>query len=671
MAWRSDSVYELRPDGASSNGMGFSTALGGTDYSQQTAPQISVTDGVTNGTTTVTSASANFTVAIVGNGINIAGDSLYQILSVGSTTSITVDRATANGGAGRTMKVGGAGTIQNAAGGFDPEVYGVFASGMKMWVRRTNAAGVLTPYNKTPGGTPGLTVTGSQVNPVTTEGYGAVRGDGGFAVLNFPGWPFNISGSFNIARNLQISTVSGTQETVVVSGSQCHLENIICDPGTSNSPSLANGGNNNVLRRVWAKGPSSAGGGNPSGDLSGTANLYEYCEFSGSVAHEGVRLNTDATFLGCIFRDNFLDGVQQNNLPGVTSQFKGCIFWNNGRDGLRLVNGVTGVMDVFVEGCIFGMNAGYDLDYTPADISANTGAIEWAKNQLRCNEFFTTGLGRYHNLPAGADDLTLGVNPFISSATGNFMLNTLSTGGSLVSGSVCITTFADGLNTANSIAGFYGVTPAPPPPTDVVTMRNLWRELTNERNLIVVPDSVVDIYLDFGIQEFYRRTHFFYVTDSTDVTLVVGQQEYPMPTDAVEIVWVQYGSNRLLEKGSVEQWRRLGEDWRNEPEGEPRFWSHYGGNNFVIRPAPSALAVAAAPNLTIRRKSTPPSVTTNGLSGLPSLYLRPVVMYGAALWSAAYPDSVVAQQRAAFLKAEFDADATNAQEDFARREISL
>jgi hypothetical protein len=210
---------------------------------------------------------------------------------------------------------------------------------------------------------------------------------------------------------------------------------------------------------------------------------------------------------------------------------------------------------------------------------------------------------------------------------------------------------------------------AAPATSATVTMRNLWRELTNERNTQVIPDSVVDIYLDWGLQELNRRIHYHYTTAS-DIILVAGVQEYTMPVSAIEIVWIQYGSSRLLEKGDVEQWRRLGEDWRNEALAEPLYWAHYS-QNFVIRPAPSALAVSAAPNLTVRRKDTPPSITTNGPEQLPTEAYRVVVVYGAFLWSSCYPDSVVAQQRAAALKGEFEASVQALIESYARRSISL
>lgn len=107
MAIASGAIFEVRATGSDSNGGFFVPGTSGTvDYSQQDSPQLSVTDGVANGTTTITSATGGFTAAMVNNGINIGG-SLYQITAVGSATSITVDRTVATASA-LAMNVGGA-----------------------------------------------------------------------------------------------------------------------------------------------------------------------------------------------------------------------------------------------------------------------------------------------------------------------------------------------------------------------------------------------------------------------------------------------------------------------------------------------------------------------------------------------------------------------------------
>ena len=106
MALTAATIWEIRTTGSDANGGCFDASFSGVDYSQQNSAQLSLTDVVTNGTTTVTSATGGFTSAMKGNGINIAG-MVYQITAVGSSISITIDR-TATAATGQTGKVGGA-----------------------------------------------------------------------------------------------------------------------------------------------------------------------------------------------------------------------------------------------------------------------------------------------------------------------------------------------------------------------------------------------------------------------------------------------------------------------------------------------------------------------------------------------------------------------------------
>jgi hypothetical protein len=78
----------------------------GIDYSQQDAAQINVADGVTNGTTTITSATAAFSGAHVGNAARII-NAWYDIISVTNATTIIVDRTITTGTA-QSIHVGGA-----------------------------------------------------------------------------------------------------------------------------------------------------------------------------------------------------------------------------------------------------------------------------------------------------------------------------------------------------------------------------------------------------------------------------------------------------------------------------------------------------------------------------------------------------------------------------------
>jgi len=115
MALASTITWEVRTTGSDTNGGGFKPGASGTDWTQQAAAQYSVTDGVTAGTTTITSATANFGTDVVGNVIYVQGGTgsitagWYEITARGSTTSITVDRSTGlTAGTGVTLKIGGA-----------------------------------------------------------------------------------------------------------------------------------------------------------------------------------------------------------------------------------------------------------------------------------------------------------------------------------------------------------------------------------------------------------------------------------------------------------------------------------------------------------------------------------------------------------------------------------
>src|SRR5262249_43334312 len=116
MALNAAIEWELRPtNGSDTNGGGWKRGASGTDWSQQNAAQYSVTDAVTNGTTTITSATANFGTDVVGNVLYIQGGTgsitagWYEITSRTNTTTIVVDRSTGlTTGTGATLNIGGA-----------------------------------------------------------------------------------------------------------------------------------------------------------------------------------------------------------------------------------------------------------------------------------------------------------------------------------------------------------------------------------------------------------------------------------------------------------------------------------------------------------------------------------------------------------------------------------
>src|SRR5690242_15560411 len=141
MAIGNTTCWRVRAGGSNTNGGGFDPAISGagTDYTDQDAAQLSLTDIVTNGTTTVTSVTGGFTSAMIGNCLRITGDNYYFITARSSTNSITVDRATGTA-SGQTGHVGGAFADESvffqSGGGFSaPPIASPLAAGHKVYVR--------------------------------------------------------------------------------------------------------------------------------------------------------------------------------------------------------------------------------------------------------------------------------------------------------------------------------------------------------------------------------------------------------------------------------------------------------------------------------------------------------------------------------------------------------
>lgn len=173
MAISGSAVFEVENGGSDTNGGFFVTGASGTDWSMQSSPQYSVTDGVTAGTTTITSATAAFGTDVVGNGIYVQGGTgsvtagWYQITARGSATSITVDRSTGlTAGTGVTLHIGGA----FATPGLGASL--MTAAGQIMWIKYSASAYVLTTSSTGAGGI--LTMAAQQFR---VEGYDVTRGD--------------------------------------------------------------------------------------------------------------------------------------------------------------------------------------------------------------------------------------------------------------------------------------------------------------------------------------------------------------------------------------------------------------------------------------------------------------------------------------------------------------
>jgi hypothetical protein len=179
MALAGTTVWEIRQTGADTNGGGWVPGSSGTDWSQQATPKYVVTDGVTNGTTTITSATAAWGADIVGNilyaqgGTGSVAASWYQVVSWTNATTIVVDRATGlTSGTGVTLRVGG---CLYTIGGFGQVLAAVGVTGMVAWWKNAGFAygGVNTNTPNVSNGT----FSGPSGISFSIEGYDVTRGD--------------------------------------------------------------------------------------------------------------------------------------------------------------------------------------------------------------------------------------------------------------------------------------------------------------------------------------------------------------------------------------------------------------------------------------------------------------------------------------------------------------
>lgn len=178
MALSANTVWEVRTTGNDTNGGGFVTGASGTDWSQQDTAQYAVTDGVTAGTTTITSATANFGTDVVGNIMYVQGGTgsvaagWYQIVSRTNATTVVVDRSTGlTAGTGVTLNIGGAFLTLGVLG--KSEILGSDGDGNRVWVK----SGTYTMTTTTDNVSGGPLLIFGFATGVSIQGYQTTRGD--------------------------------------------------------------------------------------------------------------------------------------------------------------------------------------------------------------------------------------------------------------------------------------------------------------------------------------------------------------------------------------------------------------------------------------------------------------------------------------------------------------
>lgn len=674
MAISAKTVWEVRATGAYDNGGGFDSSYGGSDYSQQASPQLTVTDGTSNtGTAVLTSVTGGFTSAMLGNVLTFSQGGTFhgfwQIIGFTSSNSVTLDRNSPVTAANSTIKVGGANKFDQ--NGFTPQSINTTSAvvpGQHLWVK----AGAYTPsVNDVSFGDSSCNGTAS--NPITVEGYNTTRGDimldpslarptitpsGGAQV------PLNFAGSHWIVRALETSSANTIAAAVQFGSgsSDCILENCVANAGAS-TKGINMLGTRNTTRNNWVKAGATASDGIV---VAGTApHTVEYnriqCtfgnSFSGIYAPSGGNIHHNII-------SGFSFGVLLQGGTAVHVTLENNNLYHN-VNGLYFNDAAQGPMTARVHNNIFVSNTTYQVRHATADYTANAGNVSAMECQFDCNFFYDNGATRYSRLNTGSNDVTLTADPFTDAAGGDFSLNDAAGGGDLVRTTPCAVTWADGINSTRLYAGAAGASAGS---TGMTSMRSLWRELTGEKNETTHPDSVVDLYLQAGLEALNRRVGYHLTTDTTTIALVDGTEEYTLPTDCVEVVFVEH-NGQLLDKTSIDEWRRQGINWRTATKGKSAEWAMYA-NKLVLSPRPNAAMVAEASACTLRYISTPPSITDSGPEQLITQDYRVIVYYAVAEYSRSYPDSAFAVKRADDYQAKFEAEAAGIAQNYASRGVA-
>lgn len=401
-------TFELRPAGNSLNGGFFdpSVSVPGTDYSQQSAAQVSRTDMVIGASSTITSAAIPFTSAEVGNGLHVGSGTgwtpgFYTILSISGST------VTVLGSPGTIGSTGGTGRVGGALSGFAdlPALVnnvvwftGTFSTAVQIILTAGSGDGGYNVY----------------------LGYGASRGDNIRATITTGAVLAPIIAPANqiIFRGAVIDGTNTAQRGMDC-GFNCHVDNVKAVNCLFSGIRAQNAGSR--VRRCLLT---------ACGDGVDVATGSTASECEATLCNNGGRSsNSGGNFEDCLFHHNVSNGFFQQGSGGA--RLKNCVMDANGVDGLR-INDSFGIVNLEVIDCEFTNNTGAGIKSVTTDYSG--AAFAQLAAFFQTNAFFNNGGGNYVGVPAGASDILLSQNPYTNAAGGDYSRNDTAGGGALLRG---------------------------------------------------------------------------------------------------------------------------------------------------------------------------------------------------------------------------------------------
>jgi len=421
MALSSASVWEIRTAGAATNGGGFVTGAAGTDYSQQDAKNtvgnnISTTDAVAVGTGVITSATATFTSAIVGNIIYLQGGTgalaagWYQVTARASTTSITIDRSVA-AGTGITMNIGGANS--------DPAIVAPLLVATNTVYQKAGTYTITSASTNVAGGCVAVSVR------VKWEGYQTTRGDLGTKPIYLASGIstftlFSATGLSSAYRNLEFDGAALTSSRGFAQNSAQTYNDLLTARNCTNS-GFALIGTPMYATRLFATGCTTAGAA-----INGSAAtaVLTACEATGNTV---TGISTLGSVMSCLSWNN--TGATTDGI--LTSVAKNCTSYGNGRDGYR-----TTLNGVYLANCIAEANGAFGFN------DPNTSA-----SLLNCAGFNNTSGATSGVFVFNAGFVTGTASFFTNAVGGDFSLNNTASAGASARAAGIPGVFPGGLTT--------------------------------------------------------------------------------------------------------------------------------------------------------------------------------------------------------------------------------
>jgi Right handed beta helix region len=447
-------VWEVRSVSSDTNGGGFVAGATGTDLSQfnnknaagctscqSTTVNISTTDAVANGTTTITSATGNFSAALVGNIIEFSGGTgsiaavWKQVTAFTNGTTITIDSSIA-ASTGMTMNIGGAlATIGKALG---------LMVGSNIIFVKATATYTITASLVLAGGT-NLTPTNA-TTPNQVIGYTSTRTDGGRATIQYStntgitGFDGTNAGGWYISNFVidcnNLGTSVGPRPNV-----NSVLRNLLVKNCTSQAVNMANG----VARLIDSEITLNTVAAGTGAVNQGTSSIVERCYVHDNTLGAGsagiylsgagaaalfnvVANNSGATGHGILVNAAGLNTVVNNTV------------YNNGQDGIQLSNNTALGGNSTVRNNLLISNGRYGLN---GYISAGWGKFpQWDGNAYFGNatarndadDTGTTNPINAANPYSNTLDVTLSGSPFTNTATHDFTLNNTAGAGAAAKG---------------------------------------------------------------------------------------------------------------------------------------------------------------------------------------------------------------------------------------------